>query len=460
MERRRMYFNAFNMNCVVHQSPGLWVRDDDHMVDYKDLGHWINFAQLVERGKFDAIFLADVVGTYDVYGGTRDASVANAAQIPVNDPMLLIPAMAAATEHLGFGFTSSIMQNHPFTFARLISTLDHLTKGRTGWNIVTSYLESAGRSFGLDGLPEHDTRYAIADEYCQVCYKLWEDSWAEDAVLIDRKRGVYADPRRVRNIEHAGTHYKVDGCHLSEPSPQRTPVLFQAGASARGTDFAAMHGECVFVIGSKPQVDGAYMKTIREKMKKHGRDPRDILGFAYLKVITGGTEAEARAKYDEYLAQVSYDGALALMGGWSGVDLSDLDPDQPIEYIETNAIRTFLHSFTDGDPTREWTVRDIAHYVGIGGAGPVLVGAPEQIADGLEEWIDAGVDGFNLSYATFPASFEDFIDGVVPVLQRRGRMQREYREGTLREKLFPHIGPRLMEPHPAARCRRPWPAPE
>jgi len=453
-----MYFNAFNMNCVVHQSPGLWVRPEDHMVDYKNLDHWIKFAKLLERGKFDAIFLADVVGTYDVYGGSRDASVANATQIPVNDPMLLIPAMAAATENLGFGFTSSIMQSHPYTFARYISTLDHLTKGRTGWNIVTSYLESTGRSYGLDGLPEHDTRYAIADEYCRVCYKLWEDSWAEDAVVMDRERGLYAEPSRVRNIEHVGTHYKVSGCHLTEPSPQRTPVLFQAGASERGTDFAAEHGECVFVIGSKPHVDGAYMKTIREKMKKHGRDPENILGFAYLKVITGGTEAEAKAKYDEYLSQVSYDGALALMGGWSGVDLSGLEPDQPIEYIETNAIRTFLHSFTEGDPTREWTVRDIAQYVGIGGAGPVLVGAPEQIADELEEWIDAGIDGFNLSYATIPSSFEDFIDGVVPILQQRGRMQSEYREGTLREKLFPNIGARVTDPHPAALCRRPWPA--
>ena len=165
MARKRMYFNAFNMNCVVHQSPGLWVRGDDHMTDYKDLDHWIRFARLIERGKFDAIFLADVMGTYDVYGGTRDASVTTAAQFPVNDPMLLIPAMAAATEHLGFGFTSSIMQNHPFTFSRLISTLDHLTKGRIGWNIVTSYLESTGRSYGLDGLPEHDVRYEMADEY-------------------------------------------------------------------------------------------------------------------------------------------------------------------------------------------------------------------------------------------------------------------------------------------------------
>jgi len=456
MSKKRIYFNAFNMNCVVHQSPGLWVRDDDNMVGYKDLDHWTDLAKLMERGKFDAIFLADVVGTYDVYGGSRDASVSTAAQIPVNDPMLLIPAMAAATEHLGFGFTSSIMQNHPFTFARLITTLDHLTKGRIGWNIVTSYLESTGKSYGLDGLPDHDTRYDMADEYCNLCYKLWEDSWADDAVIMDRERGIYADPAKVRDINHAGSFYKVNGCHLSEPSPQRTPTLFQAGASDRGTDFAAMHGECVFVIGSKPEVDGAYMKTIREKMKKRGRNPEDILGFAYLKVITGGTEAEARAKYDEYLGQVSYEGALSLMGGWSGVDLSELDPDEPIEYIKTNAIRTFMHSFTSGDTSREWTVRDIVNYVGIGGAGPVLVGAPEQVADELEEWIAAGVDGFNLSYATFPGSFVDFIDGVVPVLQQRGRMQSEYGEGTLREKLFPHRGARLESPHPAAECRRPW----
>jgi long-chain alkane monooxygenase len=456
MTRKRMYFNAFDMNCIVHQSPGLWVRDDDHMVDYKNLDHWVKFAKLIERGKFDGIFLADVVGTYDVYGGSRDASVAEAAQFPVNDPMLLIPAMAAATEHLGFGFTSSIMQNHPFTFARLISTLDHLTKGRIGWNIVTSYLESTGRCYGLDGLPEHDMRYEMADEYCEVLYKLWEDSWAENAVLMDRERGIYTDPARVRNIFHEGKHYKVDGCHLSEPSPQRTPVLFQAGASDRGTDFAARHGECVFVIGSKPEIDGAYMKAVRDKMRKRGRDPQDILGFAYIKAITGGTEAEAQAKYDDYLEQVSYEGALALMGGWSGIDLSGLDPDEPVEYIKTNAVRTFLHSFTDADPDREWTVRDIASYVGIGGAGPVLVGAPEQIADQLEEFIAAGVDGFNMSYAVMPGSFEDFIDGVVPVLQQRGRMQSEYAEGTLREKLFPHIGPRLGAPHPAAECRREW----
>ncbi len=456
MEKRRMFFNAFRMNCVVHQSPGLWVRDDDTMVNYTDINEWIDFAKLVERGKFDAIFLADVVGTYDVYGGSRDASVRAAAQIPVNDPMLLIPAMAAATEHLGFGFTSSILQNHPFTFARLITTLDHLTKGRIAWNIVTSYLESTGRSYGLDGLPDHDLRYDMADEYCRLCYKLWEDSWADDAVIMDRARGIYADPAKVRDIAHDGKHYKVDGCHLSEPSPQRTPVLFQAGASPRGRDFAAEHAECCFLIGSKPHVGGEYSANIRERMQARGRRPDDIQCYAYLKIITGGTEAEAQAKYDEYYEQISYDGALALLCGWSGMDLSELEPDQPVEYIETNAVRTFLHSFTQGDDSRIWTMKDIANYVGIGGAGPVLVGAPEQIADQLEIWTDHGVDGFNLSYATLPGSFEDFVDGVVPVLQQRGRMQSEYSEGTYREKLFPHRGARVEAPHPAAEVRRPW----
>ena len=193
---KRIYFNAFHMNCVVHQSPGLWVRPEDKMENYTDLNTWIELSKVLERGKFDALFLADVVGVYDVFRGNREAALTQAAQTPVNDPMLLVPAMAAATEHLGFAFTSSILQYHPFTFARLITTLDHLTKGRVAWNIVTSYLESAGRSYGRSGLPEHDERYDMADEYCEVCYKLWESSWEDGAVVKDRQRGIYADPRQ------------------------------------------------------------------------------------------------------------------------------------------------------------------------------------------------------------------------------------------------------------------------
>lgn len=169
---KRIYFTAFHMNCVVHQSPGLWVRPDDQMHQYTNLTTWVELAKLLERGKFDGLFLADVLGVYDVYRGNREAAVAQATQVPVNDPAVLIPAMAYATEHLGFAFTSSVLQSHPFPFARTISTLDHLTKGRIAWNIVTSYLESVARNLGQAGLPQHDERYDIADEYLAICYKL------------------------------------------------------------------------------------------------------------------------------------------------------------------------------------------------------------------------------------------------------------------------------------------------
>jgi FMN-dependent oxidoreductase (nitrilotriacetate monooxygenase family) len=450
---KRIYLNAFHMNCVVHQSPGLWTHPQAQMHRYNELDAWVHLAKVLERGKFDALFLADVVGVYDVFSGNRDAAVRSGAQIPVNDPSLLIPVMAHATQHLGFAFTSSVLQEHPWIFAKKLSTLDHLTGGRLAWNIVTSYLESTGRNLGLGKLPPHDDRYDLADEYLEVIYKLLEGSWAEGAVVKDRVRGIYADPSKVRDIRHKGKHYEVPGCHLSEPSPQRTPVLYQAGSSPRGRQFAASHAEAVFVLGPNPTVVGQYVADTRERARKAGRNPEKLLFHAYLKVITGGTEAEARRKYDEFFEQISYDGAMALLSGWSGIDFSRYAPDQPLEYIETNAVRTLVHGFTEADPSRRWTMRDLARYVGIGGAGPVLVGAPEQVADQLEEWVRAGVDGFNLAYAITPGSFEDFVDGVVPVLQRRGLTQTEYGPGTLREKLYGPGHARLPDDHPGTRFR-------
>ncbi len=450
---KRIILNAFHMNCVVHQSPGLWVNADDRMHRYTDLETWVDLAKLLERGKFDALFLADVVGVYDVYRGSRDTAVAGAIQIPVNDPPMLIPAMAAATRHLGFAYTSSVLQSHPFGFARQVSTLDHLTKGRIAWNIVASYLESAGRSFGHSGLLGHDERYDLADEYVEVCYELWESSWEDDAVVRDRERGIYADPAKVHAVVHHGKHFDVEGCHLCEPSPQRTPVLYQAGASSRGRVFAARHAECVFVTGPNPKVVGAYVRDTREEASRQGRDPSDICFLMYLKVITAGTEAAAQRKYADFLEHVSYEGGLALLSGWSGIDFSKCSPDQTVDYVETNAIRTILQNFAAAGSDRKWTVRDAAKRVAIGGGGPVLVGAPEQIVDAFQQWLDVGVDGFNIAYAITPGTFEDFIDGVVPELQRRGMMQTDYREGTLREKLFGRGG-RLPDRHPAARYRR------
>lgn len=449
---KRLYFNAFHMNCVVHQSPGLWLHPDSQMDRYTDLDTWTDLAKLLERGKFDGLFLADVIGVYDVFRGNREAALRGAVQVPVNDPSLVIPAMATVTEHLGFAYTSSVLQCHPFAFARQISTLDHLTKGRIAWNIVASYLESSARNFGQGGLLDHDERYDFADEYVEVCYKLWESSWEDDAVVKDRARRIYADPAKVHDVHHHGKHFKVDGCHLAEPSPQRTPVLYQAGSSPRGRQFAARHAECVFVTGPNPEVVGEYVRDTRERAKREGRDPQDLLFFMYLKVITGATEAEARRKYDDFFEYVDYEGGLALLSGWSGIDFSRFEPDQPVEYIETNAIRTLMQNFAQAG--RKRTVRNVAKAVGIGGGGPVVVGAPEQVVDGLLEWVAAGVDGFNLAYMVTPGSFEDFVEGVVPVLQQRGLMQSEYAEGTLREKLFGKGQARLLDRHPAARYRR------
>ena len=453
MNKKRMLLNAFTMNCITHQSPGLWVREENRAVDYKDLDVWVDLARLLERGKFDALFLADVVGVYDVFNGGREAAARTATQLPVNDPMLLIPAMAHQTEHLGFGFTSGILQYPPYSFARLISTLDFLTNGRIAWNIVTSYLESAGRAYGMEGLPDHDQRYEMADEYCEAVYKLWEASWRDDAVIKDREQGIYSDPERIINVNHEGKYYTVNGCHLTEPSPQRTPILFQAGASPRGRAFAAKHAECCFFLGPNAKVDAEYIADVRKLAVAAGREAEDIKAYAYMKIITGGTEEEAQRKYDAYYEQIDYDSAMALMSGWSGLDFGSLDPDMKVEYVETNAMRTMLQGFTDADPDREWTVRDVAKYAGIGGAGPVLVGAAEQIADQLEDWSDHGIDGFNIAYGVTPGTFEDFVDGVVPILQQRGRVQTDYAEGTLREKLYGAGRSRLRAPHPAAQIR-------
>jgi long-chain alkane monooxygenase len=276
---REIRFNAFDMNCVGHQSPGLWAHPRDRSWQYKDLEYWVELAEILERGKFDGLFIADVLGVYDVYNSNLDAALRNSTQIPVNDPLQLVPAMALVTKHLGFGLTASLSFEHPYTFVRRLSTLDHLTKGRAGWNIVTSYLDSGTKNIGLGGQSAHDDRYDVADEYMEVCYKLWEGSWEDDAVLRDRARRIFTDPAKVHPIHHEGRYVKVPGVHLSEPSPQRTPVLYQAGASARERSFAGEHAECVFIATPSKAVLEKSVAAIRESVAAAGRDPRSVLIF-------------------------------------------------------------------------------------------------------------------------------------------------------------------------------------
>ena len=215
----------------------------------------------------------------------------------------------------------------------------------------------------------------------------------------------------------------------------------------------------MFIASPTLEVARKTIQATRKQAEQNGRNPEDILFFAYLKTVTGGTEAEVKQKYDDYLEHTSYDGSMALWCGWAGYDLGQLDPDEPLEYVETNAIRTLWNNFVHLDPERKWRVRDLAKYVGLGGGGPVVAGTPEQIADEFQKWTEAGVDGFNLAYAVTPGTFEEFVDGVVPVLQKRGMMQTEYQDGTLREKLYGPGQARLSPPHPAVQYRRSEAAP-
>jgi len=456
MTQKHILLNAFNMNCVGHINHGLWTHPRDRSTEYNTLEYWIDLARTLERGLFDGVFIADILGVYDVYQGNVDLTLRESIQLPVNDPILLVSAMAAATRHLGFGVTVNPTSEHPYVLARRFSTLDHLTRGRLGWNIVTGYLDSAARAVGLDHQIVHDERYDRADEYLEVLYKLLEGSWEDGAVHRDKAARVYADPARVHKVRHQGRFYQLEGYHLSEPSPQRTPVLFQAGTSDRGQRFAARHAEAVFVSGTDKAAVRKTVQALREQAVLAGRRPEDLKVVLGVSVVAGATAAEARDKYDDYVRHASPEGGLAHFASSIGLDLSRYDLDEPIAYGESNAIQSAARSAQQNG----WTRRKLLELYRLGGRHPGIVGDAAQVADELIAWIDeTGVDGFNLSRTVVPESFEDFVDLVVPELQSRGRYKTAYAEGSLRHKLFGQ-GDRLPARHAAAQFRSLAPAPQ
>jgi FMN-dependent oxidoreductase (nitrilotriacetate monooxygenase family) len=426
---KQIRLNAFDMNCVAHQSPGLWTHPRDRADCYNTLGYWTDLARTLERGMFDALFLADVLGIYDVYRGGARTALEQAVQVPVNDPLLVIPAMALVTQHLGFGVTCTLSFEPP-------------------------YLNSAAQGMGQRRQAAHDERYAMAEDYMQVVYKLWEGSWEDGAVLRDRERRKFADPDRIHRVRHDGPYYQLDAIHLAEPSPQRTPVLYQAGASKRGRQFAADHAECVFINGPSKRVIAPIVADIRRRAAASGRDPAEILIFTMMTVVTDRTDALAEEKLSDYRRYVSEEGALALMSGWTGVDFAALPLDAPLRFSERDAMVSALEAFTNADPDRVWTAREIAAHAAIGGRGPVIVGSPRRVVDEMLDWVhETGVDGFNLAYAVTPETFEDFVNLIVPELQARGVYKTAFAPGTLREKLYGPGRARLPDNHPAARVR-------
>ncbi|CAF9935902.1 hypothetical protein IMSHALPRED_010386 [Imshaugia aleurites] len=465
--KKQWVLNAFAMQAPGHLNPGLFKYPPDQGRKYKDIHHWISLAQELEAAKFHAIFFADVLGGYDVYKGPAnlDPTIPAAAQFPINDPLYAIPAMAAATNSIGFGVTASTTYDAPYALARRFSTVDHLSNGRVAWNIVTSYLDSAARNFELKTQIEHDERYRIAHEYLHVTYKLWEGSWRGDAVLPvpppgegpQSNNNAYADPKAVRQINHQGKYFTVPGPHLCEPSPQRTPFLFQAGTSTAGRKFAATHAEAIFVNGQTPELVRPSVEAIREEASRLGRDAQDIKIVAGLLVVVAESDEAAQKKYEELASYGDREGALALFGGWSGFDLSKYSDEEDFRFSEEAppAIRSMVNHWASTSPKGvTWNKKTMAEWLVLGGNGAKVVGNPTTVADELERWIEvADVDGFNLSYASIPETFRNIITLLLPELRRRGVFWEDYAVpgGTLRENYFARRGGnRLADNHPGA----------
>jgi long-chain alkane monooxygenase len=454
---KQIHLNAFEMNCVGHLARGMWRHPRDSRYRYTDLEYWNEEARILEAGCFDALFLADVIGTYETAPGDSAAALRAAHQVPANDPLLLVPALAQVTSQLGFAVTISATYEPPFAHARRMSTADHLTNGRIGWNVVTSYLDNAARNFGLDGQIEHDERYERAEEYLEVCYKLWEGSWEDGALLRDRANGIFTDPAKVHYIDHEGPYFRVAGPHLCEPSPQRSPVIFQATGSPRGKQLAGKHAEAVFLASSSLEKVRDDIAEIRRIAVEHGRAPDDVKIFNHFRVIAGRTSAEAEAKAEEY-AQYR-----ELQSRFFGFDLTRYSPDtllQDVKLPEDASGRgpgRFLGQFTEQSGGRP-TVGDLLAVIRRnGGIDPfAVVGTPAEIVAKMTEFAAfTDLDGFNVHSNVSLESYRDFVELVVPVMQERGLFRSGYdaRETTLRERLFGAGRKLLPAAHPGAAYR-------
>ncbi|OJJ36966.1 hypothetical protein ASPWEDRAFT_108617 [Aspergillus wentii DTO 134E9] len=457
--KKQIILNAFVMNTPGHLSPGLWRHPRNKTSQYKKLSFWTDLAQLLDKANFHAMFIADTLGPYDVYKGPANVvpALASGAQFPVNDPLYLVPAMAAVTKNLVFGVTASVTYEKPYALARRLSTVDHLSEGRLAWNIVTSYLDSAARNHGLKEQIPHDERYAIAHEYMEVLYKLWEGSFRDDAVVEDRDAGVYIASDGVREINHKGKYFDVPGPHFCEPSLQRTPFLFQAGVSEAGNGFGGKHGEAIFVGGQTPEIVRATVDNIRRVAEGEGRDPNHIKIIVGINVIVAATDEEAKAKREEYLSYADEEGALALFGGWTGVDLSSHSDDEDFRFSESPRVQSIVRRWSatvPGTENLQWTKRRIVEFLSVGGLGAKIVGSPTTVADELERWVEvSGVDGFNLAHITNPGTFEDIIEYLLPELRRRGIFRSEVeKEGVTAREAY--IGSRrLPEDHPGSKYK-------
>ncbi|WP_225783208.1 LLM class flavin-dependent oxidoreductase [Xenophilus sp. Marseille-Q4582] len=401
---------------------------------FANLQHYVKIAQIAEAGKFDAFFLADSVS----------ADGLAVAPVTALEPTVVLAAIAALTTHIGLIATASTSYNEPYNIARRFATLDLASGGRAGWNVVTSADPGSARAFGLPGVPEHGARYRRADEFTQVVKGLW-NSWEDGAFVGDRVQGRFVDTTRLHPVQHEGEFFQVAGPLALPRSAQGQPVLVQAGGSGDGRALAARHAEAVFSLSQSLAESAAYARDLRQAAEAQGRGPDAIRVFPGLGVFLGGTEAEARRRHAELIELVPLDQALARLAGRLAVPPERLKLDEllPADLpVPPDGSQTFATAILARSHREGLTVRQILRERVGGGGHREIVGTPEQVADDIERWFRAGAaDGFNLMPGVLPEGLQEFVDEVVPLLQRRGLFRTDYEGRTLREHLgLPHPG--------------------
>jgi FMN-dependent oxidoreductase (nitrilotriacetate monooxygenase family) len=429
MNKREMHLAVFAQGVGAAQS--VWRSPRTRPERVHTLAHWARIARIAEEGLFDAVFVADALNLSRSIG-------TDATERP--DPIVILSALAAVTGKIGLVGTSSTTYGQPFTVARQFATLDHLSGGRAGWNIVTTAIAAAAGNFGDGELPEHEARYERGEEFVQVVKGLW-NCWRDDALVHDRKEAVYADLGKIRQLDHRGEHFTVRGPLTIPRSPQGWPALVQAGSSPTGMDLAARHADMIFTTQFDLGDARAFAARIRELVDGHGRDPGAVAVMPGITPILGRTEKEARDLARELGDLVRPEATLAFMQQmFGGIDFTVYDLDAPFpdvrELLPAHAGISRPALFMRMAAEENLTLRQVAQRIGLSTGHRSLVGTPDQLADDLEHWFEEGAaDGFNLMPADFPEGFAEFVEHVVPRLQDRGLFRKEYTGSTLREHL-------------------------
>ena len=393
-----------------------------------------HIAQVCERGLYDTVFFADLNYISDSYKGSLSPALRYATQAPEHDPIPLLTMIAAVTKYIGLGATFSTSYHLPFYAARLWATLDHLTRGRAAWNVVTSLNENQAANHGHPGLDPAELRYEKAHEFIEVCQQLW-NSWDEDAVVMDREKAIFADASKVRRIEYRGRFYRSRGPLNVVRSPQNGPALIQAGTSPMGIELAAKYADAVFAIHPRPKGAASYYTQVKDRVSDLGRDPNACAILFGAQPIIGRSEAEALEKQEEHNELVPLEGGMAILSGHLNFDLSRLSPDDEMMSREEPELQRSkrVYQKENGD---SMTVKEVAQRHGESVGLPQFVGTAESVADQLEAFFDeVGGDGFMLSPIYCPGAIEEFVDMVVPELQRRGRFRTAYTGETQRDHL-------------------------